>query len=78
MELTDRLYLVKLANFRMPFGRYSGTRLIDLPEPYLVWFARKGFPEGELGRMLAAVLEIKTNGLEHLLKPLQEGGGRPL
>ena len=52
----------------MPFGKYKGTRLVDLPEPYVVWFSRQGFPAGKLGKMLQAVSEIKLNGLEHLLK----------
>ena len=67
----DPEQLVKLANYRMPFGRYKDHLLVDLPEPYLVWFSRQGFPKGELGRMLRSVYEIKLNGLEHLLKPLQ-------
>ncbi len=73
MNSLDQEYLIKLANVRMPFGRYDGRRLIDLPESYIIWFSRKGFPKGELGKMLMAVYEIKTNGLEYLLKPLQEG-----
>ena len=56
---------------RMPFGRYAGRRLIDLPEPYVVWFAQQGFPEGKLGDMLRAVFEIKVNGLEYLFEPLR-------
>ncbi|MCA9715567.1 MAG: DUF3820 family protein [Myxococcales bacterium] len=54
----------------MPFGRYAGRPLLTLPEPYLVWFAGRGFPEGLLGQQLALVLEIKTNGLERMLRPL--------
>ena len=54
----------------MPFGRFKGRKLIDLPEPYLVWFKQRGFPEGELGRRLAAVYEIKVYGLEAMLRPL--------
>lgn len=54
----------------MPFGKYSGRLLIDLPEPYLVWFARKGFPNGKLGKLLALLHTIKENGLEGLLRPL--------
>ena len=53
---------------KMPFGKYKGLRLVDLPEPYLVWFSRKGFPEGKLGRLLQTVYEIKLNGLEYLFK----------
>jgi uncharacterized protein len=62
--------LVKLANTKMPFGKYQGRYLIDLPEPYLVWFRQNGFPPGQLGRQLEEVLEIKINGLEHLIRPL--------
>ncbi|VAW85114.1 Uncharacterized protein YpeB [hydrothermal vent metagenome] len=63
--------LLKLVQYRMPFGKYSGQLLIDLPEPYVVWFAKKGFPPGNLGEMLGLVYEIKLNGLEYLLIPLR-------
>jgi len=63
--------LRELANMRMPFSKYKDRYLVDLPEAYLVWFGRQGFPQGKLGRMLEAVLEIKTNGLEKLLVPLR-------
>ena len=56
----------------MPFGKFKGVALIDLPEPYVVWFCQKGLPEGELGRLLAQVYEIKLNGLEHLFQPLKD------
>ena len=56
----------RLAAYRMPFGRYKGRRLVDLPEPYVVWFAQRGYPAGELGHMLRIVYEIKLNGLEYL------------
>ncbi len=65
--------LLALAAMRMPFGKYQGRLLIDLPEPYVVWLANQGFPEGKLGRMLQAVYEIKANGLEYLFTPLRKG-----
>jgi uncharacterized protein (DUF3820 family) len=68
----DAAILLKLARMRMPFGKYKERRLIDLPEPYVAWFARKGFPTGELGDMLRMVYEIKINGLEYLFKPLRK------
>jgi len=61
---------------RMPFGRYAGRRLIDLPEPYVVWFAQQGFPAGKLGEMLKTIYEIKLNGLEYLFTPLRGKSGR--
>lgn len=63
--------LIKIANMKMPFGKFKGVALIDLPEPYVVWFHINGFPEGELGLLLAQVYEIKVNGLEHLFEPLK-------
>lgn len=68
----DSRDLLKLAEAKMPFGKYAGTRLVDLPERYVVWFAQKGFPEGELGRMLQAVYEIKVNGLEYLFEQIKK------
>ena len=67
----DRASLLRLARARMPFGRYAGTLLVDLPEPYLVWFRQEGFPDGELGEMLQCVYELKVNGLEYLFDPLR-------
>lgn len=64
-------YLTELANMRMPFGKYKDRYLSDLPDAYLVWFARVGFPEGKLGQMLREMHEIKINGLEKLLVPLR-------
>ena len=62
----DNTLLLKIADYRMPFGKYKGLRMIKVPEPYLVWFKQKGFPEGELGEIMSAVYEIKLNGLEYL------------
>ncbi|OMH38185.1 DUF3820 family protein [Motiliproteus sp. MSK22-1] len=72
MPSPDPQILIKLATMKMPFGKYGGRVLMDLPEPYLVWFAGKGFPEGELGILLSVLHEIKVNGLEHLLEPLRK------
>jgi uncharacterized protein (DUF3820 family) len=69
--IPDPDVLLKIAKTRMPFGRFKGRLLIDLPESYIVWFAQKGFPEGELGRMLGTVYEVKVNGLEYLFDPLR-------
>jgi len=68
----DQEKLLKLAQYKMPFGKYKGQLLVDLPEPYVVWFYNKGFPVGELGEMLGIVYEIKLNGLEYLFKPLKQ------
>ncbi len=63
--------LLETINQTMPFGKYKGRKLIDLPEPYLVWFHRQGFPRSKLGQQLALMYEVKLNGLEGLLKPLR-------
>jgi uncharacterized protein len=70
-EGPDPSILKILANMQMPFGKYKGTVLCDLPEPYLVWFNKKGFPTGKLGIYLQTLYEIKLNGLEYLLQPLK-------
>ena len=63
-----------LVTRQMPFGKYKGRLLADLPGNYLAWFAREGFPHGELGRLLALMLELDHNGLAHLLTPLRRSG----
>ena len=63
--------LLALANMAMPFGKYQGKVLIDLPEDYLLWFQGKGLPEGRLGMLLGLCLEIKINGLEGILEPMR-------
>ncbi|WP_438862549.1 DUF3820 family protein [Neptunicella sp.] len=62
--------MLEAINQTMPFGKYAGRKLLELPEPYLVWFAGKGFPDGKLGQQLALIHEIKVNGLEAMLQPL--------
>lgn len=64
--------LKKLATMKMPFGKYAGRVLVDLPEPYVCWFEKKGFPAGELGDLMRTLYEIKVNGLEYLLQPLRD------
>ena len=64
--------LIRIANTRMPFGRFAERRLIDLPEPYLLWFVDRGFPAGSLGELMKLTLEIKINGLESLIEPLKD------
>ena len=63
--------LVKIANQTMPFGRFKGRALIDLPEEYLLWFVDRGVPAGQLGDLMQLTLEIKINGLEKLIYPLK-------
>ena len=72
--LPDKEYLLKFANAQMPFGKYAGRLLIDLPEPYVVWFRQKGFPKGELGKMFGLLYEIKVNGLDYLFDPFRQQG----
>lgn len=64
--------LQKLVTMTMPFGKHQGKLLADLPGNYLNWFAREGFPKGEIGRLLALMQEIDHNGLGDLLKPLRK------
>ncbi len=60
----------------MTFGKYKNVLLVDLPETYIMWFARKGFPKGKLGGMLQSLYEIKLNGLESLLEPIRKNVNR--
>jgi len=69
----DKDQLIEIANTEMPFGKYKGRRLIDVPEEYLLWFARKDqFPAGHLGELMALTLLIKTEGLSQLVQPLKK------
>lgn len=69
--MTNAAELVKLAHSKMPFGKYEGRFLIDLPEYYLVWFRNKGFPKGQLGDQLQLVYELRLNGLEDLIRNIK-------
>jgi len=68
----DPKVLLILVRMKMPFGKHKGTLLCDIPEDYLSWFKRKGFPEGKLGMYLSTMYEIHLNGLSSLLEPLKK------
>jgi len=71
MELTpEQQELIKLANMKMPFGKYKGYFLIDIPEYYYVWYRNKGFPNGKLGEQMQLIYDIQLNGIEHVIRPL--------
>ena len=69
IDFSDREMVIEAINQTMPFGKHKGQKLFYLPEPYLVWFHGKGFPEGKLGKQLALIYEVKLNGLEDMLRP---------
>jgi hypothetical protein len=68
----DKDFLIKLAHYKMPYGKYEGRDLIDLPEYYVVWYHNKGFPKGKLGEMLQTVYGLKINGLEDLIRNIKK------
>lgn len=68
----DSKQLLEMAHYRMPFGKFKGRYLVDLPLPYLVWFRQKGFPAGKLGDYLNTMLTIKDNNLEPIIRKLQK------
>ena len=70
----DSVALARLVTVAMPFGKFKGRVIADLPGHYLNWFAREGFPPGELGKLLALMHEIDHNGLQELLIPLRKTG----
>ncbi|MCU4676976.1 DUF3820 family protein [Catenovulum sp. 2E275] len=72
MQQTD---LIKIANTQMPFGKYAGRALIDLPEEYLLWFQKKEWPKGELGHLMQITLAVKMENLDYLIKPLKAQRG---
>ena len=67
----DSEQLERLLTVQMPYGKYQGRCIADLPGHYLMWMAREGFPRGDLGRLLALMYELDHNGLGHLLEPLR-------
>lgn len=69
---TPQEQLIQLAHTKMPFGKYEGYFLIDLPEHYVVWYQNKGFPKGKLGMQLQLVYELKLNGLEELIRNIKK------
>jgi uncharacterized protein (DUF3820 family) len=69
--IQDQQFLIDLAKMKMPFGKYKGTFLIDLPEQYIVWYSNKGFPAGKLGKQMGLVYELQLNGLENIVKEIQ-------
>ncbi len=71
----DPSHLKKLAAVRMPYGKYAGRLLINLPEPYVVWMVGNSLPDGLLGRQLLEIYELKVNGLETLLRPFAPQDG---
>lgn len=73
----DQQLLIKLAHAKMPFGKYEGWHLIDLPEYYLIWYKTKGFPKGQLGEQMRLVDELKVNGLEELVRTIRKQFPRP-
>ncbi|RXJ71138.1 hypothetical protein CS022_21570 [Veronia nyctiphanis] len=70
--MLEKENMLKLARVQMPFGKYAGRVLIDLPDEYLLWFEKKGFPAGELGTLMALCLALKIEGLDSVIKPLKE------
>lgn len=71
-ENGHRKILIQLVTMKMPFGKYKGWTMCNLPEPYLVWYRQKGLPKGSLGVLMETLYEIKLNGLEDLLKPIRK------
>jgi uncharacterized protein (DUF3820 family) len=68
--IEDRQFLIDLAKMKMPFGKYKGSFLIDLPEHYIVWYHNKGFPKGKLGQQMHLVYELQLNGLEDIVRKI--------
>ncbi|MDB5823013.1 MAG: hypothetical protein JWR21_1717 [Herminiimonas sp.] len=75
--MTDPEVLQRLVTLEMPYGKYKGRLLADLPGHYLGWFAREGFPRGELGGLLALMYELDHNAMRHLIDPLRQRDAAP-
>ena len=69
--IEERQFLIDLAKMKMPFGKYKGSFLIDLPEHYIVWYHNKGFPKGKLGQQMHLVYELQLNGLEDIVRKIK-------
>ena len=69
--LQDKQILIDLAKMKMPFGKYKGRYLIDLPEHYIIWYKNKGFQSGKIGKQLELVYEIQLNGLEDIVREVR-------
>ncbi|WP_431158370.1 DUF3820 family protein [Winogradskyella poriferorum] len=68
----DKNALIELAHYKMPFGKYKGSYLIDIPEYYFTWFKQKGFPQGKLGVMMTQMHDIKINGLDEIIRKIKQ------
>lgn len=77
LENEQNKQLIELAYTIMPYGKYEGRLLVDIPEPYYVWYRNKGFPNGKLGQQLAMMYEIKLNGLEPLIWNIKKRYTKP-
>jgi len=69
--MLDKSLLLKILVTPIPFGKYQGRMIIDLPEAYLLWFQKEGFPKGEIGKLLQIALEIEVSGSKDLVKSLK-------
>ncbi len=74
----EQKQLITLAHTKMPFGKYEGYYLIDLPEYYVVWYSQKGFPKGTLGSQMQLVYELKLNGLEEIVRTIKKQYPKPI
>ncbi|UAM97017.1 DUF3820 family protein [Polaribacter litorisediminis] len=71
-NVLNRQFLIEVSKMKMPFGKFKGRFLIDLPEHYIVWYHNKGFPKGKLGQQMSLVYELQLNGLEDIVRKIQK------